>query len=245
MYTWNDMENNTKNVIIERDRVLRALAGKLDGLYLAGGTALSSFYFHHRESYDLDLFTKEFSRPRTEKIVFDLAKTTGRKIELAKAVEKKDLAQILIYYLYINKDETLKIDFVEDVYELIKPVKMIDGIPVLSLEDIYVRKIFAACGTNKTVNVIGREIFTGGRQEARDFFDLYFLSTTVSPLSKFAFEHCSYPQMESLAVWYKTYNRSSMQMDILDIETDKNVSFREMDNHFKREIEQLVRKEFE
>ncbi|MDD5174385.1 MAG: nucleotidyl transferase AbiEii/AbiGii toxin family protein [Candidatus Omnitrophica bacterium] len=239
------MENNTKNVIAERDRVLKALAGKLDGLYLAGGTALSSFYFHHRESYDLDLFTKEFSRTKIEKIVSDLAKTTGRKIELEKAVEKKDLASIMIYYLYLNKDETLKMDFVEDVYELVKPVKIIDGIPVLSLEDIYMRKIFAACGTDRTVNVIGREVFTGGRQQVRDFFDLYFLSTTFSPLSKFAFEYCSYPQIESLAVWYKSYSRSFMQMEILDIETDKNVSFREMDNHFKREIEQLVRKAFE
>ena len=239
------MEKNTKNIIAERDRVLKALTGKLDGLYLAGGTALSSFYFHHRESYDLDLFTKEFSRPKIEKIVSGLAKTVDRKIELGKTREKKDSAYIMIYYLYINKDETLKIDFVEDVYELVKPVKIIDGIPVLSLEDIYTRKIFAACGTDKTVNVIGREIFTGGRQQARDFFDLYFLSTTFSPLSKFAFENCSSSQIESLAVWYRTYNRSSMQMDILDIETDKNVSFREMDNHFKREIEQLVRKEFE
>ena len=239
------MEDNVKNVIAERDRVLKALAGKLDGLYLAGGTALSLFYFHHRESYDLDLFTKEFSRPKIEKIVSDLAKTTGRKIELGKTREKKDSAHIMIYYLYINKDETLKIDFVEDVYELIKSVKIIDSLPVLSLEDIYMRKIFAACGTNKTVNVIGREIFTGGRQQARDFFDLYFLSTTFMPLSKFAFEHCSYPQIESLAIWYKTYSRSSMQMDMLDIKTDKSVSFKEMDNHFKREIEKLVRKEFE
>ena len=245
MYTLNDMENNTKNVIAERDRVLKALAGKLDGLYLAGGTALSSFYFHHRESYDLDLFTKEFSRLKIEKIISDLAKTTGCKIELGKAVEKKDSARIMIYYLYISKDETLKIDFVEDVYELVKPVKIIDGIPALSLEDIYTRKIFAACGTNKTVNVIGREIFTSGRQEARDLFDLYFLSTTFSPLSKFAFKYCSSVQIESLAVWYRTYDRSAMQMDILDIETDKSVSFKEMDNHFKREIEQLVRKEFE
>ncbi len=239
------MENNTRNIIAERDRVLKALAGKLDGLYLAGGTALSSFYFHHRESYDLDLFTKEFSRQKIESIVSDLAKTTGRKIELWKAVEKKGLAQIMVYYLYMTEDETLKIDFVEDVYELIKPVKIIDNIPVLSIEDIYMRKIFAACGTNKTIDVVGREIFTGGRQEARDFFDLYFLSTTFAPLSKFAFEHCPYPQIESLAVWYRTYSRSSMQIDMLDIETDKSVSFKEMDNHFKKEIEKLVRKGFE
>jgi len=164
---------------------------------------------------------------------------------LIKTQEKKEFAQMMIYYLYVNKDETLKIDFVEDVYELLKPVKIIDGIPVLSIEDIYIRKILAACGSDKTVDIIGREIFKGGRQEARDFFDLYFLSTTFTPLSKFAFDYCSDPQRESLSVWYRIYNRSLMQMDVLDIATDKNVSFRDMDNHFRREIEQIVRKEFE
>ncbi|MFO7633905.1 MAG: nucleotidyl transferase AbiEii/AbiGii toxin family protein [Caldilinea sp.] len=30
-----------------------------DGFYLTGGTALARFYFHHRESIDLDLFTNQ------------------------------------------------------------------------------------------------------------------------------------------------------------------------------------------
>lgn len=241
MYTWGVMEK----ILIERDKVLNALAGKIDGLYLAGGTALSLFYFHHRESYDLDFFTKEFSQSKIESIILDLAKTTGRKIELAIARNKKDNAQIMIYHLRMNKDELLKIDFVEDVYELLKPIKILDGIPVLSLEDIYIRKIFAVCGSHKTVNLAEKEVFAGGRQQARDFFDLYFLSTTFMPLSKFAFEYCSGPQKESIAVWYRTYSRSSIQQDLLDIATDKNVYFRDMDNHFKKEINRMVRKEFE
>lgn len=234
-----------ERVLIERDRVLKVLAGKIDGLYLAGGTALSSFYFHHRESYDLDFFTKEFSRSRIEGIISYLAKSTGKKIELVIAQDKKDKAQIMIYHLRMNKDELLKIDFVEDVYELLKPVKILDGIPVLSLEDIYIRKIFASCGSHKTVDLAGKETFVGGRQQARDFFDLYFLSTTFMPLSKFAFEYCSTQQRESIAVWYRSYGRSSMQQDMLDIATDKKVYFRDMDNHFKREVDQMVRKEFE
>lgn len=234
-----------EKVLIERGRVLKELAGKMDGLYLAGGTALALFYFHHRESYDLDFFTKEFSQSKIESIVSDLAKSTGRKIELAIAVDKKDMAQIMIYHLRMSENELLKIDFVEDVYELLKPVKILDGIPVLSLEDIYIRKIFASCGSNKTVDLAGKEIFMGGRQQARDFFDLYFLSTTFMPLSKFAFEYCSAQQREGIAVWYRTYSRSSMQQDVLEIATDKKVYFRDMDNHFKLEVDQMVRKEFE
>lgn len=232
-----------EKVLIERDKVLKALAGKIDGLYLAGGTALSLFYFHHRESYDLDFFTREFSRDRVKNIVSDLAESTGRKIELAKEQDKKDRLQVMIYHLRISKDELLKIDFVEDAYELLRPLKILDGIPVLSLEDIYIRKIFAACGSNKTTDITGKETFIGGRQTARDFFDLYFLSTTFMPLSKFAFEYCSWPQKESMAIWYRSYNRSLMQMDMLEIATDKKVSFRDMDNHFKHEIEQIVREE--
>lgn len=163
MYTLGAM----KKVLIERDRVLKALAGKLDGFYLAGGTALSLFYFHHRESYDLDFFTKEFSRPKIEKIVSGLSNSINRKIELLKESSVKSAAQIVIYYFRVSKDEILKIDFIEDVYDLLKPIKMIDGIPILSLEDIYIRKIFAICGSHKTVSIVGKEIFMGGRQEAR------------------------------------------------------------------------------
>ncbi len=234
-----------EKVLIERDRVLKALAGKIDGLYLAGGTALSLFYFHHRESYDLDFFTKEFSQSKIKNIISDLTKSIDRRIELERAQDQKDKAQLMIYHLRIDKDYLLKIDFVEDVYELVKPVKVIDGIPVLSLEDIYVRKIFAACGSRKTVDLIGRENFMGGRQQARDFFDLYFLSTTFMPLSKFAFEHCSEVQRESIVVWYRAYSRSFMQQSILDIETDKKVYFRDMDTHFKREVDQMIRKGLE
>ena len=49
---------------------------------LAGGTALARYYLKHRVSYDLDFFTKEFSRPKIESIISELAKTVGRKIEL-------------------------------------------------------------------------------------------------------------------------------------------------------------------
>lgn len=234
-----------EKVLIERDNILKALSGKMEGFYLAGGTALSLFYFHHRESYDLDFFTKEFSRDKIDNIISGLIKSTGRKFTLEIERDRKDMARIMIYHYRISKNELLKIDFVEDVHNMLKPIKILDGVPVLSLEDIYIRKIFAICGSYKTVDIVGRETFAGNRQQARDFFDLYFLSTTCMPLSKFAFEYCSGPQRESIAVWYRSYNRSLAQMDILDIATDKDVSFRDMDNHFRYEVEQMVRKELQ
>jgi hypothetical protein len=44
-----------------QDRFLeRFFSGPLgEHFYLTGGTALARFYFHHRESLDLDLFTND------------------------------------------------------------------------------------------------------------------------------------------------------------------------------------------
>ena len=56
-------------IISEIYRALKILSGRMEGFYLAGGTALSLFYFQHRDSYDIDFFTNDFSRKRIEDIV--------------------------------------------------------------------------------------------------------------------------------------------------------------------------------
>ena len=228
-------------IIKEISRVLKALTGKMDGYYLAGGTALSLFYFQHRESYDLDFFSKEFSKKRIEDIVKNLSADIDKKLSLIGEETKKDRAQVLVYSYKVNED-TLKIDFVEDAYKLIKSPKIINGIPALEKEDIYLRKIFAACGSYAVINEIGNKEFKGGRQEAKDFFDLYFLSKTFMPLSKFAVEYCDPAQIESIVVWYRTYDRVAIKLGLLDIITDKKVDFQEMERHFRYEIDQMIEK---
>ena len=217
------------------------MTGKMDGYYLAGGTALSLFYFQHRESYDLDFFSKEFSKKRIEDIVKNLSADIDKKLSLIGEETKKDRAQVLVYSYKVNED-TLKIDFVEDAYKLIKSPKIINGIPALEKEDIYLRKIFAACGSYAVINEIGNKEFKGGRQEAKDFFDLYFLSKTFMPLSKFAVEYCDPVQIESIVVWYRTYDRVAIKLGLLDIITDKKVDFQEMERHFRYEIDQMIEK---
>ncbi|MHB8155410.1 MAG: nucleotidyl transferase AbiEii/AbiGii toxin family protein, partial [Candidatus Omnitrophota bacterium] len=172
-------------IISIRNKTLEHLANKLEGFYLAGGTALSSYYFQHRESYDLDFFTKSFSRVKIEEIMSGLSKDIGLKPTLEGEENKQGFARMLVYSLIIDENNALKIDFVEDVYRLLKPLRMIDGIPVLTIEDVYFRKILTACGSITTLDSIGRSVFIGGRQEAKDFFDLYFLSKTFMPLSSF------------------------------------------------------------
>lgn len=227
-----------------RDKVLKILSDKLEGFYLGGGTALSAFYFHHRESYDLDFFTRELSKAKTEGIIAYIHSATALEAELIAEQGQKDKAKILHYSLKIDKDNSLRIDFIEDVYKQIKPLNVINGIPAFSQEDIYLRKIFAVGGSYETEDITGKKIFKGGRQEAKDFFDLYFLSTAFMPLSKFATQYCPRPQIESVIVWYRTYDRMRMKSDMLnDIITDKKVDGQEMERHFKSEIEELIKLE--
>ncbi|MCX5699827.1 MAG: nucleotidyl transferase AbiEii/AbiGii toxin family protein [Candidatus Omnitrophica bacterium] len=223
-----------------RNKTLKHLANKLAGFYLVGGTALSLYYFQHRESYDLDFFTKNFSRVKIEEIISLLSKDIGLKAALEGEGNKQGFAKILVYSLIINENSALKIDFVEDVYKLLKPLRLIDGISVLTIEDIYFRKILTACGSITTLDSIGRSVFIGGRQEAKDFFDLYFLSKTFMPLSSFVNEYCQQAQKESIIIWFRTYKRLEMKIGLTEIITDKNVSFPEIEHHFKDEVGKII-----
>lgn len=229
-----------ENVIKIRNEVLKKLANKLEIFYLAGGIALSLFYFHHRESYDLDFFTKDFSKDKIEKLISDLASDMGMEIELSGEENRQGFVKMLVFSLKIEENTSLKIDFVEDVYKLLEPFIKVDGIPILSMQDIYLRKILTACGSVQTTDAIGRKSFVGGRQEAKDFFDLYFLSNTFMLLSNFVNRYCQQPQKESMIIWYRTYDRLEMKTGLLEIITDKEVSFSEMEQHFKEEINKII-----
>jgi len=223
-----------------RGKALKKLTNKLEGFYLAGGTALSLFYFQHRESYDLDFFTKDFSRVKIEEIMSKLSEGMGLAIELSGEQNKRGYARMMVYSLKIDDNRSLKIDFVEDMYKLLKPLKQVDGISILAIEDIYLRKILTACGSIVTVDSTGRSSFVGGRQEAKDFFDLFYLSKTFMPLSSFVNEYCQQPQKESIIIWFRTYDRLEMKTGLLEIITNKKVVFQEMELHFKQETEKII-----
>jgi hypothetical protein len=227
-------------IIKIRNGALKQLANKLEGFYLAGGTALSLFYFQHRESYDLDFFTKDFSRTKIEILMSDLSKDIGLKAVLQGEVDKKGFAGMLVYALIIDEDNSLKIDFVGDVNKILEPLSIVDGIPILSKQDIYFRKILTACGSMPTVDSSGRNVFVGGRQEAKDFFDLYFLSKTYMSLSNFVAEYCQQPQKESIIVWFRSYDRLEIKAGLTEIKTDKQISFFEMEHHFKDEVDKII-----
>ena len=139
--------------------------------------------------------------------------------------------------------DSLKIDFVQDSYKLIKQLRIINGIPVASLEDIYFRKINAIAGDVEVTDIIGAKMTVGGRQEAKDFYDLYCLSSTFSPLYKFAGKYCDSVRKEALIRWFRTYDRMQIKTGLLELKTDKNLDYKLMEKHFKKQIDRLIEKE--
>lgn len=229
-----------KTIRLYQEKVLKSLAGKIDEFYLAGGTALSLFYFQHRLSVDLDFFTSNFRLARVKEMVEYLESALSKKIELTGQSLDGKTAKILIYNIHFSAKDTLKIDFVEDALGLIKPTRIVEGIRILSLEDIYVRKLYAICGAVSTVDTIGRGEILGGRLEAKDFYDLYFLSNTFMSLPKFIEKYGNPVIIEGLVRWFRSYDRMAMMDGVLTLDVNKKADYKKMEAYFKKEIDKII-----
>lgn len=232
-----------KRVGLFQEKALGAIAAQSPGFYLAGGTALSLFYFHHRESLDLDFFSQRFDRGMVEETMKKASSALGKKIELVAEESRKGRVKILVYHMHTGKNKVLKVDFVQDYLELLKPAKRINGVSVLSLEDIYLRKIYAACGTLVVQDEVGRTITVGGRQEVKDFYDLYSLSHTFMRLSEFSSKFCNRVVRESLIRWFRTYDRMSIKTGLLELKVNNGFDYKDIERHFKKEIDTMLEKE--
>ena len=232
-----------RNFSYYQEKVLSLLSGKIEDFYLAGGTALSLYYFHHRESLDLDFFTKKFNAIRISNIIKELSSGLKKETELIAEQKTKQKVRIAVYSIQLTKREALKIDFIEDYVNLIKKLRVVNGINVLSLEDIYIRKIFAIAGSLQAEDLTGRKFFRGGRQEAKDFYDLFCLSSIFIRLSDFSFKYCSPLMREALIRWYRTYNRLDMKSGLLELKSKKQIDYKEIELHFKKEIDAILERE--
>jgi len=226
-----------------QELALSALSGKMKNFYLVGGTALSFFYFHHRESVDLDFFSSNIEKPAVSELIGLISAKLGKKAKLVKQQLSKDKAKVLIYVIPITSKEVLKIDFVQDFVGLLKPLKVINGINVLSLEDIYVRKIHAIVGTTPVNDLIGGRFFKGGRQEAKDYYDLFCLSSVFMRLSDFVLKYGNSMIREAIVRWFRTYERLEIKTGLLELSINKKFDYIEMERHFKKEIATIIKKE--
>ena len=141
-----------------QDRFLEHFfAGPLaEHFYLTGGTALARFYYHHRESLDLDLFTNDPAQ--------DFALVNQLVLSILHTLDLRITSQVTTdtFIQYIVADSTgtsLKVDLVKDVPVHFGALVVNQGVRVDSLENI---------GSNKVLAVFGRT-------EAKDFIDLYWI----------------------------------------------------------------------
>jgi len=228
-----------QQILALRDKVLECLKGKVNDFALGGGTALSLFYFRHRESYDLDFFTKGFSDRRIEEVIEELSRAVGQKVPLLSKNRARDQAKITMYEV----SGGLKIDFIEDLFRHFDNKTKVNEIPILSKESIYLRKVYATCGIEEILSDTGRTEFVGGRQEAKDYFDLYTLSSVFMPLSKFVEDFCDQSEKERVIIWHSRYDRMRTKTGLLDIRTNSVLDTKVMEKHFGSEIQKLIEKE--
>ncbi|NPA86558.1 MAG: nucleotidyl transferase AbiEii/AbiGii toxin family protein [Candidatus Diapherotrites archaeon] len=123
---------------------------KENGVYLGGGTALTLKY-SHRASYDLDLFSWTVDRERFFRDMFGLLSGFNRIVlEPIIVVEDPETGQSLKIELHRRGKDVKLLGY-----------EVVDGIPVLSDEDILGEKLYH------------------GRCAPRDIFDVSFLLQSI------------------------------------------------------------------
>lgn len=136
---------------------------------LVGGTALA-LQLGHRFSVDLDFFTIEDFN--TEILVPQL-------LEDYSLVQNLQLPQTLICEI-----NNIKVDFIRFKYDFVHPIKEIEGVRLLSIEDIAPMKLDAV----------------NGRGSKKDFFDIYFLLQQFTIFELFDLYKLKYPHQTTFHV---------------------------------------------
>lgn len=147
---------------------------------LCGGTALARCHLGHRVSYDLDWFLPAPFDPVAFGMQLKRAGFRARALDVV--VDDRRANQ---WHGWLNLEgQDLKVSAVEDAYFDVYPAveATLGDVPVRteSVEGLYHRKLLTV--THASPDGVTA---TGGRQTARDLFDLWALSTSVAPLRTF------------------------------------------------------------
>ncbi len=131
---------------------------ELSAFFLTGGTALAAFYFGHRRSDDLDLFTTDAEALLTIPAVMeDVARREGLLVERVR--EFTFIQQYEVREPQFADVAPLRIDFVKDIATQFGERRDFGGITVDDPRNI---------GSNKVCAILGRT-------DVKDFIDLYVL----------------------------------------------------------------------
>lgn len=223
-------------------KLLKAFPNASKTFALAGGTALELFYLKHRFSKDLDFFSPTYNIKEMEVIVSKFNKTIGRQFKLENELLTPEKAKIRFYTVNLKGTSIpLKVDFVEDVFFDKPVIKRFNGIPVYSINHIYLQKILTLIGTHLATDITGRTLTTG-RKEIRDVVDTYYLSKEICPLHIFM-ENLSNKYQRGLVYWYRSYSRQEVKLGALDLDIyDKNFDVSKMIIHIDSEIKKFIDK---
>lgn len=128
-------------------------AGPLrDAFYLTGGTALSAFYLHHRESEDLDFFSDD--EVPLQDVQGFVRSVAGFSLESFTRHHSRRL------FLLRAGERALKVEFTHYAFTGQFPRALVDiGFAIDTVEEILVNKVLAICD----------------RREPKDEVDLWFL----------------------------------------------------------------------
>ena len=137
-------------------QLLELLAPQLEarGYFLAGGTALSFAYLHHRLSEDLDFFcTEDRSTPTDAGVVERSLTDSGMEVEFIWQGQNSSRLKVTL------GGESTLIDFVSQCEPNISAPERYQQIVVASLQDLAVNKVVVLLD----------------RAEIKDFVDLYLV----------------------------------------------------------------------
>lgn len=153
-------EQKEKSILtLEQRKVLEIISEEkyfTDKFYLAGGTALSEFYFKHRLSEDLDLFSE---KQEVDPIPINRFFEDRTKILLLAKIETRRVLGLYGFFLHFRNGKILKVDFNYYPFPLIEKGVKFKNLKVEGIYDIGVDKVH-------TVVMNPR---------ARDFVDIYFI----------------------------------------------------------------------
>lgn len=144
---------------------------------LCGGTALARQYLDHRISYDLDFFVSNRFNPNKMLTILGANGIQLRDIQIENDIY---VSQCLGFWSF--QGQKVKISFIEDSFpDMFKltPIKFTNTlIRTEELNGLYHRKLRTITGVSQG------DVPQGGRQMARDLFDLYVLDMKL-PIPQF------------------------------------------------------------
>ena len=137
---------------------LQAFFAHENHFFLSGGAALVGFYFGHRETHDLDLFTLENEIENGFRLAGEVAKELNASIESIQT--SPDFRRLLIQ----RNDAAIVVDLVREyVFQITSEKPIINGIRVDSAEEILANKICALLSRSEIRDLVDvRELEMAG-----------------------------------------------------------------------------------